>query len=69
MNTDPFTTFGQDIRNLENRKADKHELNSTNSNVDSLERSLREISAKINGLCDEVLQLQQKVIDLQNLKQ
>lgn len=53
MHTNPFSATGYDLADLRGkieRKADSHEITSLRSNVDSLERSLREACAEIDGL-------------------
>ncbi|MDD5353433.1 MAG: hypothetical protein PHS93_09755 [Candidatus Omnitrophica bacterium] len=52
----PWTQLGelqQEILNLKNNlheKANNYEIHSTNSRLDSLEHSLREISAALDGI-------------------
>lgn len=53
MHQNPFTPGGYDHSHLERQlheKADRHEISSLRSSVDSLERTVRELSAEIDGL-------------------
>lgn len=54
----------QDLRNLISQKADKHEIYQTNSNVDGLERTIRELRAEIDGLRT---QLQEQAYQIEHL--
>ncbi|MDE2100110.1 MAG: hypothetical protein KGL39_22840 [Patescibacteria group bacterium] len=59
--SDSFSRVGQDIRELESKKADKHEIYSTNSRVDSLAHSNREMCSDVNGLRAELQTAQEEL--------
>lgn len=48
----------RDIRSLIERKADQHEIHTLRSNVDSLEHTVRELSARIDGLCSRLSEIE-----------
>jgi len=53
MHSNPFSAVGYDLSSLKReieQKAERHEVATLRSNVDRLEHSVREISATINGL-------------------
>ncbi|MGM0589240.1 MAG: hypothetical protein ACQETE_12535 [Bacteroidota bacterium] len=49
----------QQIKNDVRTKADSHELSSINRRMDNLEHSMRELSAKVDGVLSELRQLQE----------
>lgn len=61
LNSSVFSGVGQDIHRLESNKADKHEIHTLNSNVDSLERANRELRAEVNGLRSELQTLTDEI--------
>ena len=57
----PFEWRIQDIERTANRAEGRlHELDSLRSNVDSLERTVRELRAEIDGLCTELQASQER---------
>lgn len=47
----------RELRSLIDRKADKHEFHQVNSDVDRLERTVRELLAEVDGLRSELSML------------
>lgn len=65
--SDSFSRVGQDIRELESKKADKHEIHTTNSRVDSLERASWETCSDVNGLRTELQTTQEELRRIKEL--
>jgi len=64
MHSNPFSTVGYDLRNLEckiDRKADQYEIHTLRSNVDRLECSLREARAETDGLRYRLERLEESI--------
>lgn len=49
----------REVRDLIRQKADRHEFHSLNSRVDSLERTLSNLSAEVDGLRRRVSQVEE----------
>ena len=64
----PWTPIGSlqsDVQSITSqlaRKADTHEIHSLNSKLDSLERTMREISTTLNGVLSRLQELEEKAI-------
>lgn len=58
---------GNDIRELNNNKADKHEIHTLNSKVDSLEHTLRTLRSDFDGLCSKCQELETNQIRMQEV--
>jgi hypothetical protein len=61
IHSSPFSQVGNDLRELDSRKADKHEIHTLNSRVDTLERAYRELSSDVNGLRSELQTAQETI--------
>ena len=59
MQSNPFSNVGADIQRLTSNKADRHEVDSLRRHVDSLEHSLRTLSAATDALCNRIEQLEE----------
>ena len=67
MHQNPFTPGGYDYSHLERQlhdKADRHEIHSLRSNVDSLEHTVRELGSEITELRSRCERLQEAVREL-----
>lgn len=67
MHQNPFTPGGYDYQNLERQlhdKADKHEIYSLRSSLDSLERTVRELSSGNDELRRRCERLEETVREL-----
>lgn len=62
MHSNPFSNTGYDLSNLQRqieRKADQREIYALRSDVDRLERTVRELSAALDGLRSQCAILQE----------
>lgn len=62
MHTNPFSSTGYDLRDLEckiQQKADRHEIHSLRGEVDRLERSLHAADSTSAGLRDQCERLEE----------
>ena len=67
MHSNPFSATGYDISDLRRRvdqKADSHELHSRDSRLDSLERTVRELSSENASLCSRIALLEESCREL-----
>lgn len=51
----------REIRSLIQQKADKHEIHSINSRLDSLERTLSNLSSEVNGVLHRLSSVEENV--------
>ncbi len=56
-----------DIERSLRNKAENYELSSVSSDVDCLERTVRDLRAEVAGLCAEFQRCQDKITDMENI--
>lgn len=64
MHSNPFSSTGYDLRDLENKiqqKADRHEIHSLRGEVDRLERSIHSADSTSAGLRDRCDALEESI--------
>lgn len=71
---EPWSDIGRaqsDIRDIQNAlgsKADDHQIHEANRRLDSLEHTLREISASVDGLRHELEASQDRIRELEGVQ-